>query len=154
MIELALKVKMIGGCVMKSGSTTNVQQGEEEGRFSTGRCPPASQLGRGNTGHEIPENSSVGSASGVPGGGTAVVECQLTLPPKEPLHARLATRIAMCVQEFNSEVSVNTGQSTAKGQSVMSLLTLGVGAGESLTVRAEGPDAERVLRMIRERIGG
>ncbi|WP_341360541.1 dihydroxyacetone kinase phosphoryl donor subunit DhaM [Georgenia sp. M64] len=74
-------------------------------------------------------------------GGRTVV---LTLRNSVGLHARPAALLARLASRYDAEVSVNDVDAT----SVLALMGLGLGQGEELRVRADGPDADDALAEI------
>ena len=81
-----------------------------------------------------------------------MTEVQIQLPEDEALHARLATQIVKSIQGLQAEVMLTDGQAAATAESVLVLLTLGAGPGTVLTVRADGPDAEKAVSILRETV--
>jgi multiphosphoryl transfer protein len=68
------------------------------------------------------------------------------------LHARPAARFVETVGRFDASVSVvdeTSGRGPADGRSLSALVMLDVSQGHELRVRAEGPDADRVLEALR-----
>lgn len=72
----------------------------------------------------------------------------LTLTNKRGLHARAATRLVMCCQPYAATVTVSHGSREANASNIMSLLTLAAPCGSTLTVSAEGDDADAVLDAV------
>jgi PTS hybrid protein len=68
----------------------------------------------------------------------------LTLRNSVGLHARPAALLARLASRYDAEVSVNDVDAT----SVLALMGLGLGQGEELRVRADGPDADDALAEI------
>ncbi|WP_312180695.1 dihydroxyacetone kinase phosphoryl donor subunit DhaM [Arthrobacter sp.] len=60
------------------------------------------------------------------------------------LHARPAAAVAQAMSDLDADITING----VDGKSVMMLMTLGLKAGETLTVSAHGPDAERAVEML------
>lgn len=65
------------------------------------------------------------------------------------LHARPATAFADLAKTFASTIRIRHGDKVADGKSLISLLKLGVGSGNTIRVMAEGPDAELALARLR-----
>ena len=80
---------------------------------------------------------------------SGMVQWEFTLPEDQPFHARLAARIAMCAQKTDSEVTVTYKTQTLKAQDVTSLLALGIGAGQTLRIQVEGPEADKVVKTMK-----
>ena len=75
-------------------------------------------------------------------------ERTLTLTNQRGLHARAATKLVQCRQQFPAPLHVYQKQQKADAANIMSLLMLAAPCGTELTVIAEGEDAERALDAI------
>lgn len=73
---------------------------------------------------------------------------ELTLINKRGLHARAATRLVQCCQQYHASVIVSHRGRDADATNIMSLLMLAAPCGSVLTVTAEGEDAEAVLDAL------
>ncbi|MCF5956010.1 HPr family phosphocarrier protein, partial [Xanthomonas perforans] len=65
------------------------------------------------------------------------------------LHARPATRWAETARGFSARAQVRAGDQAADAKSLVGLLQLGLRAGDSITVSAEGSDAAELLKRLR-----
>ncbi|HYZ01192.1 MAG TPA: HPr family phosphocarrier protein [Candidatus Binatia bacterium] len=66
------------------------------------------------------------------------------------LHARPAALFVQTAARFkDATVEVQNGTATCDAKSILQLLTLGVGPGTTITVRAEGGQAEEALGALR-----
>ena len=72
----------------------------------------------------------------------------LTLTNQRGLHARAATKLVKCGQQFSANIVVYKQQQKADAANIMSLLMLAAPCGTELTVAAEGSDAEQALDAI------
>jgi len=71
------------------------------------------------------------------------------------LHARPASLLAKAAATFESRLRIAAGDGEADAKSVLALMALDVQAGETVTVSADGPDAERALStLVRELTAG
>ncbi len=68
-----------------------------------------------------------------------MVEIPVRLPAH--LHARPAGQVVKAASGFDASVDVRFGTRTAPARSVLALMALGATAGETVVVRADGPDA-------------
>ena len=68
------------------------------------------------------------------------------------LHARAATRLVECANQFNCKVWLNNKDHKADGKSILSLLTLAAGPGMRVTVETRGSDAVQALAALCELI--
>jgi len=68
------------------------------------------------------------------------------------LHARPAGQLVQAASGFQARLEVRRadGNEWVDGRSILSLLTLGAGAGTQLCLRAEGDDAEALLEAVGE----
>ncbi len=72
----------------------------------------------------------------------------ITIVNKLGLHARAATKLAQLSQQFDAQVCVELEGNSADAQSVMALMLLAGGQGKSVTVKAQGKEAEQALTSI------
>lgn len=82
----------------------------------------------------------------------AYASADVALPGVSGLHARPATWFVDVAKQFNSDVRVRHGDRVANGKSVASLLSLGAGAGASVTVLAAGDDQGAALAALLEAV--
>lgn len=76
---------------------------------------------------------------------------QITVTIHHPagLHARPAALFVQTAQRFASTVEVRLGERRANGKSILSILTLGANQGASVTISAEGDDAQQALASLK-----
>lgn len=67
---------------------------------------------------------------------------------RKGLHARATAKFVHCVERFTSDIMVSRCGETVNGTSIMGILTLGAGIGTSITVIAQGDDAQEALDAI------
>lgn len=121
------------GAVLAGGADASA--GEESGTV------PAAEPDGGQEG---------GQDGGDDGGGTGAgaVTGAWTLVNPMGLHARPASVVASTMADFDAEIDING----VDGKSVMMLMTLGLRAGQTLTVTATGPDAARAVEVLGEQV--
>lgn len=73
---------------------------------------------------------------------------QLTINNAVGLHARPASLFVQEANKFASDITVFLGEAQADAKSILDLLLLGANQGCTITVRAEGPDAEAALEAL------
>ena len=73
---------------------------------------------------------------------------RLLIVNKKGLHARASAKFVQMVDQFDATVRVSRAGETVGGRSIMGLLTLGAAKGTTITVTAEGQDAEASLAAI------
>lgn len=76
------------------------------------------------------------------------LERQVTICNKLGLHARAATKLAVLANQFDATVTLSNGEKSASAASVLGLLMLESGKGKSISLTAEGADAEAALDAI------
>lgn len=73
------------------------------------------------------------------------------------LHARPAMLLVQSISRLNCEVLIEKGGVQADAKSIMGVLTLAAEQGSQITVRAEGPDADKAIeavgKLIHEKFG-
>jgi phosphotransferase system HPr (HPr) family protein len=70
------------------------------------------------------------------------------------LHARPASLVVQAVSEFAAEISIAFGEREANAKSILSLLSLGIEAGDSMVICAKGEDAAAALEAVEQIISG
>jgi phosphocarrier protein HPr len=73
---------------------------------------------------------------------------ELAILNKKGLHARASAKFVQTVERFDADVTVTRCGETVGGRSIMGLLTLGAAQGTTITVVAQGDDAEACLGAI------
>ena len=66
------------------------------------------------------------------------------------IHARPAAMLSRKAKEFESVCTVTKGDKTQKLTQLMMLMAMGIKQGDTVTVRAEGPDEERAIVALEE----
>jgi phosphocarrier protein HPr len=64
------------------------------------------------------------------------------------LHARAAGRLVNLTNQFNAIVTLEKGPHIASTDSVMELMMLTAGSGETVTIKANGPEADIALKAV------
>jgi len=80
------------------------------------------------------------------------IEKQITIINRLGLHARPAAMFVRIASRHRSEVWVEKEGEQINGKSIMGLMMLAAGQGSKLTIRCEGPDAEKVMEELEELI--
>lgn len=70
---------------------------------------------------------------------------RLTVTNDVGLHARPAAQFAKAAAAFASDVRLRKNDGEANAKSLLSILALGVGSGDTIELVAEGEDAEEAL---------
>lgn len=79
------------------------------------------------------------------------MERTVTVVPEEGLHARPASEFVQTASEFDAAVTVapvDDQASSARGDSMLAVTTLGVRGGDDVRLTADGSDAEAALDAL------
>lgn len=76
------------------------------------------------------------------------VEQTVRLGSKSGLHARPAAVFAQQAKSFQSQITLEKGQKTANGKSILSVLALGAEQGDLVLLKIQGGDAENALHNL------
>jgi len=79
-----------------------------------------------------------------------VASAELTIVNKLGLHARASAKLTQVASGFASEVWLSRNGRRVNAKSIMGVMMLAAGKGASVTVEAEGADADAALRAIRQ----
>lgn len=77
---------------------------------------------------------------------------QLTIVNKKGMHARASARFVQTASKFDAKIWVSKEKLEVLGTSIMGLLLLAAGKGETITVRTEGKEATKALSAIEKLI--
>ena len=77
-----------------------------------------------------------------------ILHAHLLIVNRKGLHARASAKFVQTVERYDAVVTVTRCGETVGGRSIMGLLTLGAAQGTTITVVAEGEDAEACLGAI------
>jgi phosphocarrier protein HPr len=77
-----------------------------------------------------------------------VIEREATIVNQEGLHARPAARIVRLANSFAAEIELAKDGVAVNGKSIMGVMMLAAECGSSITIRANGPDAERAAEAL------
>jgi phosphocarrier protein len=80
------------------------------------------------------------------------IEKEITIINRLGLHARPAAMFVRITSRYRSEVWVEKEGEQINGKSIMGLMMLAAGQGSKLTIRCEGPDADKVMEELEELI--
>lgn len=73
------------------------------------------------------------------------------------LHARPAALFVQTANRFKSDIEVRRGREKVNGKSIMGIMTLAIGCGTPITVRATGEDAaialDEISKLISDNFG-
>ena len=73
---------------------------------------------------------------------------QITIQHPSGLEARPVALLVQVASQFSSEIRIETGDKTVNAKSIMGMMTLGLSAGETVVVTANGADEQEALQKI------
>ncbi|WP_280769828.1 phosphocarrier protein HPr [Salipaludibacillus daqingensis] len=79
-----------------------------------------------------------------------MAEKKFTITAETGIHARPATQLVNKAGQYESEVTLEYNGKSVNLKSIMGVMSLGVGQGSEVTIKAEGPDAEAALQGLDE----
>ncbi|MEM7602592.1 MAG: HPr family phosphocarrier protein [Verrucomicrobiota bacterium] len=74
--------------------------------------------------------------------------CELTIPNEEGLHARPAAKFVKLANQFSCEIWVEKDDEEINGKSIMGLMMLAAAQGETITLSADGDDADTAIERL------
>lgn len=77
-----------------------------------------------------------------------MIEREATIVNGEGLHARPAARMVRLASQFASEIEICKDGMGVNGKSIMGVMMLAAECGSSITIRADGPDAEQAVTAL------
>ncbi|GBQ38674.1 HPr family phosphocarrier protein [Komagataeibacter europaeus] len=69
------------------------------------------------------------------------------------LHARAAAKFVTVAEKFDAGVDVTHAGMTVSGHSIMGLMMLGAGRGETITITTTGPQGPQALAALARLVG-
>ena len=79
-----------------------------------------------------------------------MAEISFSIKNKVGLHARPASLFVREASKFKSEITVYNGDHQANAKSILNVLGLGANQGTTITIRAQGEDADEALKALAE----
>ncbi len=77
-----------------------------------------------------------------------MTEREFTVTNEFGLHARPAGQVATLAAQFDANLEIASQNEWVSARSVLSMLSLAIGPGSLVRVRAEGPDEENAVDAI------
>jgi len=77
-----------------------------------------------------------------------VPQREMTIVNKLGLHARAAARFVDAASRYQARIEVHTPRRTVNGKSIMGLMMLAAARGTTITVHADGEDADQALEAL------
>ena len=72
----------------------------------------------------------------------------VTIGLAEGLHLRPADAFVSLAKQFESGIALSKDAESVDGKSILQIITLAAGPGESLLIRASGPDSEEAVEAL------
>ena len=83
-----------------------------------------------------------------------MIKKPITIHLTTGLEARPVAQLVQVASQFNSEIYVEVGKKKVNAKSIMGMMSLGLCAGEELTVTAEGADEQTAVDNIEKFLSG
>lgn len=77
-------------------------------------------------------------------------QVDVVISNKLGLHARAAAKLTRLAGQFTSDIFIAKGTRRVNAKSIMGVMMLAAGLGTTVTIQAEGSDAEQALEDILE----
>ncbi|MCC8138737.1 MAG: HPr family phosphocarrier protein [Lachnospiraceae bacterium] len=77
-----------------------------------------------------------------------MIKKPITVQLASGLEARPAAVLVQVASQYDSKIYVETGDKKVNAKSIMGMMTLGLSAGSSVTVTADGDDEETAIENI------
>ncbi len=77
-----------------------------------------------------------------------MISKSITISIPSGLEARPVALLVQVASRFDSKITIESGAKTVNAKSIMGMMTLGLAAGENVTVNAEGADEEGAIAEI------
>jgi phosphocarrier protein HPr len=83
-----------------------------------------------------------------------VIERQANIVNQDGLHARPAAQIVKLANTFAAEIELSKDGVSINGKSIMGVMMLAAEFGSSITIRADGPDAQQAVDALVQLVEG
>ena len=77
-----------------------------------------------------------------------MISKSITISIPSGLEARPVALLVQVASRFESKITIESGDKTVNAKSIMGMMTLGLAAGEDVTVNADGADEESAVAEI------
>ncbi len=77
-----------------------------------------------------------------------MISKSITISIPSGLEARPVALLVQVASRFDSKIYIESGEKTVNAKSIMGMMTLGLAAGEKVTVNADGTDEEKAIAEI------
>jgi len=83
-----------------------------------------------------------------------MIECSVQVTNKNGIHARPAAEIVKLAARYKAQITMARDDLEVNGKSIMGVMMLAAECGSTLTLRADGPDADDALNALSTLING
>lgn len=83
-----------------------------------------------------------------------MIEREATIVNRDGLHARPAAQIVRLASNFAANIEIAKDGVGVNGKSIMGVMMLSAECGSSVTIRADGADAEQAVTALCELVAG
>jgi phosphocarrier protein HPr len=83
-----------------------------------------------------------------------MAQARVTIINPLGLHARAAAKFVKLAQKFAADIRVGRDGQEVGGTSILGLLMLAAGPGDTISIAAEGADADAALTALQELVSG
>lgn len=83
-----------------------------------------------------------------------MIKKPITIQLANGLEARPVALLVQVASQYESEIRIECGKRKVNAKSIMGMMTLGLGAGESVVVYADGNDEENAIDGIEKYLSG
>lgn len=77
-----------------------------------------------------------------------MVSRTLTITNKRGLHARAAAKLSQAAEQFEASIAISKNEISINAKSIMQVMMLAANQGSSVTITAEGDDAEAAINTL------
>ena len=77
-----------------------------------------------------------------------MIKKPITIQISNGLEARPIAMLVQVASQFESEIYVESGNKKVNGKSIMGMMTLGLDAGDSVTISVNGADESEAMNQI------
>ncbi len=78
-----------------------------------------------------------------------VCEAEVCIKNADGLHMRPAMQFVDIANQFECDIAVSNGENIVDGKSIMQMSMLAATCGTKLRIKAEGPDAQQAIEVLR-----
>ena len=82
-----------------------------------------------------------------------MISKEITIQNPTGLHTRPANDFVTLANTFQSDITIRKNEKTAKAQSIIKLLSIGISQNDRVVLEADGADEEKAVQALIEFIG-